>query len=277
MLLGEVADLIDRLNDRPDSAGRCREAVQAYLDEPTEDNRLAVRDRYLAIPRHLRIFSLGDMDRKDQPLRVLSTTVGEPLLGDDDGRIVTAGMHRRAIAYFRDRNEANERWQQREPPDGPARPLSATRTVSCAVFPNGWPDEPGDEVLQNDYPAVVGAGGRDYPSVDHAYWALSTPDESVRERIAATDRRPDVIRLAAQAPRRPDWPDVRLAVMSMLLRAKFTRHAGPAGALLSTGDARIVYRDWDAPYWSHDGTNWVGRLLELIRSELLAARTGTVS
>ncbi|MCP3785206.1 hypothetical protein NLX85_17720 [Micromonospora sp. A3M-1-15] len=45
MLLGEVADEIDRLNDRPDSTGRCLLAVQAFLADMSERNRLAVRDR----------------------------------------------------------------------------------------------------------------------------------------------------------------------------------------------------------------------------------------
>jgi hypothetical protein len=34
MLLSEVADEIDRLNDRPNSTGRCLHAVDAYLAPP---------------------------------------------------------------------------------------------------------------------------------------------------------------------------------------------------------------------------------------------------
>jgi hypothetical protein len=76
-LLAEVTDEIDRLNDRPDSTGRCLQAVQTYLTDATEDNRLRVRQRYLAIPEHLRIYALGDMDNRDWPLKVLATAIGD--------------------------------------------------------------------------------------------------------------------------------------------------------------------------------------------------------
>ena len=37
----------------------------------------ALRAAYLAIPKHLQHYVLGDMDAKDWPLRVLCTPVGE--------------------------------------------------------------------------------------------------------------------------------------------------------------------------------------------------------
>jgi hypothetical protein len=40
-LVGEAADEIDRLNGRPDSIGRCLQAVNDYLADTSESNRLA--------------------------------------------------------------------------------------------------------------------------------------------------------------------------------------------------------------------------------------------
>lgn len=277
MLLGEVADEIDRLNDRPDSTGRCLQAVTTYLADPTEDNRCTVRERYLAIPEHLRVYALGDMDRKDFPLRILITNLGEPLYGWPTGPVVTEQKRAKAVAYFREREIAIETCNTRVPADGPEHPIQPTLTIPKVVYPQGWPDPPGVEVLQNDYPAAITVGANSYPSVTHAYWALSTPDPHWHDQITAAPRGYEASKLAEQAPRRTDWASARLAVMTMLLRAKYTQHPQMAQILLVSGDARIVYIDLGSTYWSAGGersSNWMGRLLELIRSELAAAKAG---
>lgn len=276
MLVGEVADEIDRLNSRPDSTDRCLLAVQAYLAEMTEENRLAVRDRYLAIPEHLRTYALGDLDHNDAPLRTLIADLGEPLPGCPDC-VVTEARRAEAVDYFRDRELPVAEREDRPPADGPERAEAPTLTIYRAVYPGGWPAERGIEVLQNDYPAGITVHGRTYPSVTHAYWALSTSNPQTHDQIAAAPRAHDAVRLAEQAPRRTGWPAARLAVMAGLLRAKYTQHPRLAQTLLDTGDARIIYTDLDSAYWvasRRQGTNWIGRLLEVIRSELAAAEAG---
>ncbi|MEU3828964.1 hypothetical protein AB0F36_27125 [Streptomyces sp. NPDC029080] len=50
-----------------------------------------------------------------------------------------------------------------------------------------------------------------------------------------------------------------------------------ADGLLATGDATVLYDDADSGFWGDNGgrgRNWTGRLLELVRSELLARRAG---
>ncbi len=66
--------------------------------------------------------------------------------------------------------------------------------------------------------------------------------------------------------------------MRGLLEAKFTQHPALAEILLDTGDSRISYTGLsDSPFWrdipDHRGRNWMGRLLELTRSELVIQRT----
>ncbi|MFD6565782.1 NADAR family protein [Micromonospora profundi] len=144
--------------------------------------------------------------------------------------------------------------------------MQPTLTIPKTVYPQGWPDPPGVEVLQNDYPAVIAVGDNTYPSVTHAYWALSTPDPHWHDQITAAPRGYDASKLAEQAPRRADWASARLAVMAALLRAKYTQHPQMAQTLLASGDAHIVYVDFSA-YWSvgsERATNWIGRLLEVI-------------
>ncbi|MFI0411854.1 NADAR family protein [Actinomadura sp. 3N508] len=273
MLLGEVADDLDRLNGRPDSAGRCRAVLERYLESREEDDRRALREAYLAIPEHRRHYSLGDMDNKDRPLVYLCSDIGEPPVGgrarDED--VVTEAKREWAFEYFarraRDRAEA----AAQRPADDGEEPVAGTIYVGGTVFPKGWPEDPGIVVLQNDYPSPIEVGGVSYPSVAHAYWALSTGDSAVRERIRAAERGFDARKLAETAPRVENWPRIRTAVMAGLIRAKYRQHPELAEVLLGTRDAPIAYTGMESRHWNTDGgtgRNWVGRLLELVRSEL---------
>jgi hypothetical protein len=86
----------------------------------------------------------------------------------------------------------------------------------------------------------------------------------------------EVRALAVAARRRDGWADARTAVMAALLRAKFAQHPPLAEALLATGDGRIDYAFGESDFWNTDerGRGWLGRLLELIRAELVAERNG---
>jgi len=59
--------------------------------------------------------------------------------------------------------------------------------------------------------------------------------------------------------------------MTNLVRAKFDQHPDLAGRLLATGEARIrSAHSLSGSYWQGGahGRNWLGRILELVRSEL---------
>ncbi|MEV0175971.1 NADAR family protein [Streptomyces sp. NPDC050803] len=271
----EVADKVEELSGRPTARDRLQEAIGRYQEEPSEARRALLRDAYLAVPAHLRIYVLGDMDSQDRPLRILVTDLGEPV--DGDGPVATAEMHRDALDYFRRRDESVRKsgaWRavrHADDPEGPVEPALVSNEVG---FPRGWPEKPGLFVLRNDYPVSIDFGGETYASVLHGYWSLSAADADDRDRIRAADSPNEAHKLGGRAERRDDWPELRLAVMAGLLRAKFTQHPGLTEVLLSTGDARISYTGLsESPYWKDArddrGRNWVGRLLELVRSELL--------
>ena len=87
--------------------------------------------------------------------------------------------------------------------------------------------------------------------------------------------------MAREAKLRSDWADVQLAVMARLLRHKYQTRPDLARLLIATGNGPIIYqgmhddpRIWRGNAGKEGGApvrNWVGRLLELIRSELVAA------
>ncbi|MFG2984990.1 NADAR family protein [Streptomyces sp. NPDC048258] len=273
----EVADEIARLAGRPTTADCCWDAVRAYRAEPTRDRRAALREAYLKVPAHLRVFVLGDMERQDRPLRILLTEVGDPV--DGDGPVVTAQMHQDALDYFADGDESAERALERErvayaddPTDAPRPPVVLRETT----YPRGWPAELGDFALRNDYDAPFAYRGETYSTVIHGYWALSAADRADHDLIRAAATAHEAREAGRKAARRADWPAVRLAVMAGLLRAKFAQHPPLAELLLATGEAGIGYSGvFESPFWRDEGPgggrNWMGRLLELIRSELAEA------
>ncbi|GLW31755.1 NADAR family protein [Actinoplanes regularis] len=264
MFVGEVGDIIDRLNGRPDSAGRCLAAVAAYLDDMSEDNRLLLRERYLAVPEHRRRRALRG---RDDALRVLTTDVG-----DSSSETITAEDHADAVATLRgklrrdaDTAATNAAVRTRVQADGP---VEATNPP-IYIYSTRRPDLRG---LSNYFPAPIVVDGQIYPTVAHAYWALSTDDVQWRDRIAAEPNPYQVSDLAAEAPRRPEWPKLRLAVMHRLLHIKYEQHTELARSLLATGDAPMICAEHGvSDYWGEGGGNWIGRLLEVVRSELLAA------
>lgn len=278
MLLGEVADDIEKLNGRPDSTDRCLAALDRYLDSRDEADRRALRDAYLAIPEHKRHYSLGDMDNKDRPLIYLCTDIGESPIGGwfDDGA-VTEAMREWALQYFADRDRVRAEYDSKRPADDPPEPAAGTIHFGGRVFPKGWPEDPGIDALQIDYPSPIEVGDVVYPTVVHAYWALSTADPEVRERIRSAERPHDARKMAEEAARVANWPDARTAVMAGLLRAKYDQHPHLAEVLLGTGDAPLGYGGIDSDHWvtrGGKGRNWIGRLLELVRSELQARESG---
>lgn len=238
-LLAEVLDEVDQLNDRPDSTARCLAAVDVFLAEQTEDNRTALRTAYLAIPEHLRVYALGDMDRKDWPLRVLAAGPGNHYSWRGEDEVVTDKAHAGALAYFAGR--------KRTPAAGvPAEPVETSIVITLSAFPDGWPEDAGILVLRNEFPAPITVGERTHPSVADAY-----------EAIAGTVTEQE-----------------RTAVMAALLRLKFAQHPALAETLTATGTTRLIYVDTSAFWGRHSttGRNWMGRLLELMRSELAVQR-----
>ncbi|MFI8102139.1 NADAR family protein [Streptomyces sp. NPDC086023] len=275
LLLAEVRDTIDQLNGRPDSTDRCLAAVDAFLADRTEENRAAARAAFLAVPESQRRFALGDMDSKDWPLRVLVAGPGGRTYLPYDGT-VTQQSYDRALAYF----EEQARWRAKRaaevPADGPAAP-HAPAVQLYHSFPREPVADPGRLGLRHDYPAPIRVADSDYPSVAHAYWALSVAEPEARHTVAAADNALAARTLAAGAPRREDWEHVRTAVMTHLLRAKYDQHPDLAEILLATDDATVIYDDMTSEFWGDNGgrgRNWSGRLLELVRSELRMRRAG---
>lgn len=254
MFLGDVADEIDRLNGRPESRDRCTAAAHEWAADPNEEKRLVLREAFYAVPAHKRRYFGARLWHYLSAI----TPAGEEAESDGFRSLITEERRERAGKYFAEQAAGHKAWREHEPADGPRQPTSPTLGTG----------EIATQVLQIDHPAPIHYRGRDYASVAHAYWALSTNDPAAQDRIAAAETGFDAHRLAGEAVLRPGWSEARLAIMAELLRAKFSTHPALADVLRNTGDARIVHHGLESAYWTSAGTNWIGRLLELVRAEI---------
>lgn len=67
----EVRDIIEKLNNRPDSLAQCHAAFTSYVGGPNPESKKKLLHTYEAVPKQNRQFILGDMDVDDIPIRVL--------------------------------------------------------------------------------------------------------------------------------------------------------------------------------------------------------------
>ncbi len=143
--------------------------------------------------------------------------------------------------------------------------------------------------LSHFHPSPIVIAGEAWLTVEHYYQAQKSADPAYKAAIRATINPGMAKRIAAppSAPRRisqqswfrkhgkqprPDWHDVKLAIMRRADHAKFAQNLELAERLLATGDAELVEDSPGEPFWGtgQDGTglNWAGRVLMEVRSLL---------
>jgi hypothetical protein len=75
-LMAEFHDLHNRAQGKPGAIEECMKAFQQYSTEPTAKTLKTLREKYEAVPEHLRMYC-GDMDVKDIPIRMALYGKGE--------------------------------------------------------------------------------------------------------------------------------------------------------------------------------------------------------
>lgn len=130
--------------------------------------------------------------------------------------------------------------------------------------------------LSNFHMADIVFEGETYASSEHAYQAAKVPPEArvpFREPMLTCR---GVKQLGGTVPLRTDWNGVRLGIMDVILRDKFSRHDDLRRLLLETGDRVLIEGNtWGDRYWGVSppppegtGENHLGILLMQIRCEL---------
>lgn len=109
--------------------------------------------------------------------------------------------------------------------------------------------------LSNFYDYVIDLGGLMFPSAEHGYQAAKTLDPEERKRVQLARSPGQAKRLGRELTLRPDWEDVKLEVMRLVVAAKFPVGGALVERLLETGDRILVEGNhWHDTYW---GACWV--------------------
>lgn len=125
--------------------------------------------------------------------------------------------------------------------------------------------------LSNFYLSTIYVDKKPYVSVEHAYQAHKTLDESSKELIRKSKTPYEAKKLGRCVQLRPDWHDIKLPLMKSFLEKKFD-NPFLQHMLLETGDAQLVHvNTWNDKFWGvcrGEGQNWLGRLLMDVRINL---------
>lgn len=133
--------------------------------------------------------------------------------------------------------------------------------------------------LSNFSPHPVTIDGKTYPTSEHRFQSIKSPNMERREqiRLAPTPAAAAAMGRDRAHPMRNDWDHAKDAVMKEVLLAKFTRNRMCMDALLKTGDAHLEERTQNDAYWGTGsdqeggpGKNRLGFLLMEVRSLIVS-------
>ena len=131
--------------------------------------------------------------------------------------------------------------------------------------------------LSNFEYAEVTIDGKTYATNEHYYQACKAFTEQAHETIRTRVTPGEAKKLGQLVLLRPDWEEIKDAVMLKGLRAKFAPGTPLAYRLLATKDSVLVEgNNWGDRVWGAvwDGHQWVGenrlgKMLMQVRQELI--------
>ena len=127
--------------------------------------------------------------------------------------------------------------------------------------------------LSNFYPSTIYVDKKPFDTVEHAYQAHKTLDETSIELIRKAKTPQDAKKLGRCVQLRPDWEEVKIPLMRSYLKQKF-ENPFLMHLLIDTGTAQLVHNNsWNDRFWGvcrGVGQNWLGRLLMEIREDLIS-------
>lgn len=131
--------------------------------------------------------------------------------------------------------------------------------------------------LSNFYPSPVKGfefDGTIYPTVEHAFQAAKTEILEERETIRNSDTPGKAKRLGRKVTLIPNWNEIKVHVMKVLVKEKFEGNLSLQAQLLATGDEALQEGNtWGDRFWGVDlntgvGENCLGQILMQVRSDL---------
>lgn len=126
--------------------------------------------------------------------------------------------------------------------------------------------------LSNFHPAPLLYKGIMYPTSEHAYVSAKTLNENTKLNVAMLATPGEAKKYGRSIKLRPDWNDVKLAIMEEIVREKFIQNPPLLEKLLATEDIYLEEGNtWGDTFWGvcdGEGQNHLGKILMKIRTDL---------
>lgn len=126
--------------------------------------------------------------------------------------------------------------------------------------------------LSNFWNCNIHYEGIDYPSSEHAYQAAKSLDPAIRQSIARLSSAGKAKRAGMAIDLRPNWEQIKLAVMQDILEIKF-QDSDLKQRLINTGNEESIegntWGDIFLGVCRREGENWLGVLLMRLRERLV--------
>jgi ribA/ribD-fused uncharacterized protein len=132
--------------------------------------------------------------------------------------------------------------------------------------------------LSNFHSSTLYVDGKSYPTVEHAYQAFKTSNDSEHEIIRNARTPMEAKKLGRTVVLPENWEENKVDLMRRLIRAKFENPLLQE-LLISTGDAELIQDNkWNDRFWGicrGEGQNHLGKILEEVRVEIIKEREMT--
>ncbi len=132
--------------------------------------------------------------------------------------------------------------------------------------------------LSNFFSCSIVFENQVYPSVEHAFQAAKTLIPMLRKEIQCAESPTEAKKLGRALTSRPDWEDIKVQVMTDLIREKFSVHSDLQDKLIKTGSEYLEEGNyWHDNFWGScvcsncgntRGENMLGKILMSYRSYL---------
>ncbi len=126
--------------------------------------------------------------------------------------------------------------------------------------------------MSNFFQSAIRVDNIYYPTTEHYFQSMKMLDPK-DAKIVRQARTPSLAAKEGRSrPMRPDWDEVRIAVMDLALETKFAQHPFLMDKLLATGDAELVEHTFNDSFWADGGNgsgqNQLGQALMRVRAKL---------
>lgn len=126
--------------------------------------------------------------------------------------------------------------------------------------------------LSNFFESPIKFAKQIWPTAEHLYQALKTPNHEERELIRKAPTPGKAKKLGQKVKMRDNWDRAKKIWMAYVIKLKFQQNPDLAHQLVSTGEKKLVEGNtWGDTEWGvceGKGENTLGILLQELRSQL---------